>query len=434
MEANKQIGVIVVLVVICFGEFTFSPISQMAGVKHKLVLPPRKSIQARVPDRQKNTLTTANWSTMDWQPLHAQIVCCGWGDRLHFLENQVEGFWEHRKSAALDWGPCGDNISNIISALFALPRLNYKTVPNILPNSQTIYAFERNASDVNEPHFATFGNDQASGKIEGVSMVSKRARFKPGPDNYAILSDPMAKVYQTLFNSIKPEWHRYVDDLMDKETWRESKIISIHVRTGNMQDQQWRDRAFKRKLTNVEAMLQTYLELGEEIAKKLEWSSDFKFFVASDDMNTSATMRKLTNRKVISREFLLPIEPNVGHPMVWANLHDNNAGPNCRLEWFIDPLLDMKLLSEADVFISTTDTGFVTAAQSVVYHKDNVLCFNDGAHTLTCKRRKTDPLNVQKPWGNRTISNFKGNSQWIDGDFIKTFKIPDWFSVSQSEI
>eukprot|EP00040_Diaphanoeca_grandis_P006387 m.37237 g.37237 ORF g.37237 m.37237 type:complete len:457 (-) comp17605_c0_seq1:64-1434(-) len=385
--------------------------------------------------------TVDSWHHMAWQPRRCQMPCCGYGDRFHFLETQVEGLTETNHSIAMHWGPCTSKIDNIIDEMFDLPIYTTGDVPDVLPTNFTLYVFKPNVTKNLEDALTGAKNvsnlcdpQPVNEPRDGVTDIPSRKRFKP--DFYGILSIPMAHVFKTLFSSIRPKYQRMNDELKREYDWEKTKTISIHVRTGNMiEGEEFRDvRLGSRRMTNVEEMLRRYADMAEKIATILEWKEDFKFFIASDNAQAGGWMRNVTSRPVASRKPLLHIPS--GQPMVWANLHENNAGERCRIEWFVDPILDMEMLSSADVFISTSATGFVTSVQSLVYHNDGVICLqnkNEKEGTeLDCKRRKSDPLNVQPRWGDalrprNTPGDFPPWS--ILPAFVNEFHIPTWFSV-----
>jgi len=407
-------------------------------------------------NREGSPDSEITWHNMNWQPRRCHVVCCGWGDRFATVEAQLEGLFSVNKSLALDWGPCTDAVPNIITELFDFPQITRQSVPHNLPQDQTIYGYDRGDA----PHdpwekFYSSSDDKCDPTPEedfpelnisgepsyyGKNHSALKGRKRSKPDWYSILSEPMAKFYTAVFDSIRPKYRRYVDELMEANNWSKSNTIAIHIRTGNTVDvngetKKW-DKSMitaHRSLTFNEKRLMQYLDLCEAVAKRLEWD-DFHIFVASDTDATVETMRKISKRNIISRKELLPITPGMGHPMVWANLHEDNAKERCKMEWFVDPLLDMKLLSAADVLISTSATGFVTAPQSYVYEHDGVLCFTDDHNQLSCKRRKSDPESIRhrKPYEAHPPIN--SPDRWppnqIKYEHVIQYTIQDWFTVN----
>ena len=85
-----------------------------------------------------------------------------------------------------------------------------------------------------------------------------------------------------------------------------------------------------------------YVRLADDIANKVGWDDNYSIFVASDSYKTAELLRAITDRPVIDRTQLLKITD--GHPMLFANLKNDNAGARCKFEWFLDPFLDLILL------------------------------------------------------------------------------------------
>lgn len=269
-----------------------------------------------------------------------------------------------------------------------------------------MFGFHPNQSDESEAPY---------GSLRCKEGFDRKFNWKKDRDaDSSILNTVFYVTLRQLFTSLKPEWAEVLSSFKEETGWGVSHpTLALHVRTGNMENklnnkQQHTkrknhtlptDESFlhtNRRIQNLTWLLASYSEVGEATARELGWVDGFQYFVTSDDAHVGPLFAAMTSRKVITRPQLLDIK--YSHPLTYINLGENNGGHRCRVEWLVDPFLDLILLATADALLSASSTGFVIPAQVMHYNEGRVFCRGSasGDNRISCFRRGSGDVHTNK--------------------------------------
>lgn len=292
------------------------------------------------------------------QGCELHVLCCGVGDRVKYMMRH-DSTLPH-----ISWGPCTARVPNVFDKLFVATE-------------------------------ATWWRPTSNATKTECAKVAKSTK------SLQTKSLPYAELHQHLHPDLKAEasafqrmhrWHSY------------NTIAGIHIRAGNPSTQSqhasinnkemehihgrswgmfkfgWENRT--QWLVTLQHTTEYILKTANATLNRLGYSANRAFFVSTDTPAVARYVQALADN-VFSRNVK---ERHVAaHPMLWSNLHTNNAGEECKLNWFSDPIVDSHLLGESDVLFVTGPSGFTLMPERVISHKNGQVfkITSDGADVCT---------------------------------------------------
>lgn len=321
------------------------------------------------------------------------IQCCGIGDRIVLIAAAAminEGH-EHTVTA-VHWGPCSNHSKNIFGEIF-------KPVKKIVPYQP---------SDRDPPYPEA---EQYGGMLKSIGDAVK--------SSYAELPTAVKhNLCDLLMNGLTSEHMEKVKALKLSHRWESSPVIGLHIRTGNTYGPK---SGYTKEINHIhgrvggalqhrlglEGSLQVYINHVLGLAKEMGISNKFRVFVVGDSPVVFETLRNMTSMKQINWFHREQPYHSVAHPLVYANLRNNNAGERCQLSWFAEPVIDLHLLASTVALVTSMSSGFYLLAEKCLLMQNRTVCHcsrdKDKPETCSCIFRDDDGSRLLVPTKHQTI-------------------------------
>jgi hypothetical protein len=234
-------------------------------------------------------------------PRRCDINCCGIGDRLRVMFYHLVRF----PNALFNWGPCRST-TNVLT---------------LLSNITSPIIYRGN----NYPKFSSM----PCTSIYGITIEQWHNDVDAHPEIVMKIATVLQQDIQILPES-----------------------GCIHIRTGNGNDAQFESR---KRAFDIHAFIEkavTLMPYADQI------------YVASDNIHAFKLVQQLTPVPVIPINTTTIIDGD-GHPLLWHKLRNNNGGASCQPAWFDEGMRDMWFLSQCDVLVGSSNTGFMVIPRAI---------------------------------------------------------------------
>lgn len=276
-----------------------------------------------------------------------KVMCCGYGDRIKIIESAYRKY--ENEPIAIDMGTCnGKSVWGTLFDKMDSVHISSCEEKHSIKSNQKIYSVE-NPTDLK--------------RDKCVGRMNRKNHNKKNPYEY-LTTDSMRHVVETMYHSVSDHIRGPVNRFKNKHF--KKYMVGVHIRYGNPNEKTGKnsDRDFARKMRNkfilnddIDTYVQKQLQMIDQMVLAMgKGINSYGIYIASDTKRVIDIAKKYSN-KIISRPDTY--FPESGHPLTYNKLRHNNGGSTtCNMTWFEDPLKDLLLLSETDIFISSSPSGF----------------------------------------------------------------------------
>eukprot|EP01084_Bolivina_argentea_P239573 402644_1 len=316
------------------------------------------------------TANLQNTGKIDTQiNLHCRIACCGHGDRYQYqMLSLISALRNHSiQSITWDWGPCIPiNSSNILDTIFPL----FDTLHFGLQHKVMLKLKTQNNS-ILIPHAAQCVNNDLYNQ-----MVYHRVNYLSNEIYFQLFSH----FKQSIANNIQ----KTIDEFILKYKLIEIFTVGVHIRYGNPGNVSKNeiDSEFESKhrseimRSNFDVFFATHLKQIDKLMNVIHNGKNIKYQILFiTDTKFVQDYIESYNIKDIKLIFRQQIFHEYAHPLVYMNLRYDNAGNKCDLNWFVQPIIDQILLSNVDILVSTSYSGFTIWPEIMLYNAFKYICY-----------------------------------------------------------
>lgn len=293
-------------------------------------------------------------------PQRLDIACCGVGHRFETLAAAARDL--SPAPVEVNWGPC-EGASNVFGEIFQ-------------PNNVFI-PYEPSPFDAPFPE----QRDLASA---GINAANREVPIQ------------VQEALVALVLELSDRYMSEINDFKQRIGWDEAPVIGLHIRTGNFlnststyerESKQLHRRVGGRlqEKIGLENALYLYMKHAVALAEKIGVSENFRVLVVTDSNDVLETLDNLTG---LPHWFHRP-QPytEIAHPLVYGNLHLNNGGDRCQIDWFSQPVMDLHLLASADAMLTSMHSTFYRIAEmaNLMHGRPVCHCSQNNTMPQTCK-------------------------------------------------